>query len=320
MNAMKRRALFIGLFNPLMAGAMRGWLEAGNEIAGVWHAPAKGTRGGQGADRRAAWLSPAWSVRAIAKENGIPLRRIGRLADWPARLDEIRATGAEVLVSAILPQRLPDDILAHFGDRAVNLHPAPLPEFRGATVTLPMALEGRLQSDSAVTLHVMTRGFDEGPVIAIAPAPFDVATGLAGQRLAWARAARGLLAHALPPHLAGVTTPVPQDGARARYFGVGSVRAVVTGGQTGLAILETCSICAGGKPLPIEGHPGLRISGFDRVLGTATGQPARRSGSFLRPLFEMDAADCRVRLKVARPWSRPMARMRQIAVLLRARS
>ncbi|WP_024806324.1 formyltransferase family protein [Nocardia sp. BMG51109] len=93
------------------------------------------------------------SLRRAALDNGWPIHE---------NLSEIGSGPSDLLVSLQYPAivRMPE----LGGARAVNLHFSLLPRHRGS-LTCYWPVIGR-EKTAGVTLHVMTRGVDEGPIIA----------------------------------------------------------------------------------------------------------------------------------------------------------
>lgn len=199
------RALFIGARGPLTAGALAGWLSSGNEVVEFWASAPGVTRRAFGQPR----LSPA----GLIARHDIPNVTVPRLSRWPGLMDAVQATGADALITCATEMIVPGTMLDHFGTRAVNLHPAMLPEYRGPTPYLPMLLDGRGDSAGGVTLHVLSRGIDEGDIIAQEPVSFSAAgrnhtrwyAGLIG-------ATYRLMRDDLPRYLAGEIVTRPQTG------------------------------------------------------------------------------------------------------------
>ncbi len=116
-----------------------------------------------GADREAAGLQHA-------RDRGIPTF-VCRLSDFPDRAAWDRALAAAVaahepdlVVSAGFMKIVGPAVLAAFGGRLVNTHPALLPAFPGAH-----AVRDALAAGAAVTgatVHLVDAGVDTGPVLA----------------------------------------------------------------------------------------------------------------------------------------------------------
>jgi methionyl-tRNA formyltransferase len=116
-------------------------------------------------------------------------------------------------------------VLAPFGERAINLHISLLPWNRGADPNLWSFLE---DTPKGVTIHVLERGVDTGPIVAqaeVAPSPHDTLK-TSYERLAQAMLA--LFAAAWGDIRAGRLPAQPQSGAgtyhrtsdRSRFAGL----------------------------------------------------------------------------------------------------
>ncbi|MDQ3402147.1 MAG: phosphoribosylglycinamide formyltransferase [Actinomycetota bacterium] len=109
-----------------------------------------------------------------------------RVGDYPDRAawdvalaDAIAAHEPDLVVSAGFMRILGPSVLARFGGRVVNTHPALLPSFPGAhAVTDALAYGVRVTGS---TVHLVDAGVDTGPIIAqepVAVAPGDDAASL----------------------------------------------------------------------------------------------------------------------------------------------
>jgi methionyl-tRNA formyltransferase len=307
---MKRhRALFLAGALPEAAAAMQGWLSAGHEIAAHWigYSP---RRGMMHRDARLARLAPRWSTKALTRQHAIPVREVPRLASWQERMDAVRATGADVLISAYFPFLVPPDMLDHFGSNAVNIHPAPLPRYRGPSPILAMYLDGSIVRDAVATLHQMSGDFDAGDVIATEAVGFPVDGDFTRLSLAIARAAHALTARALPAYLQGGIVAQPQDESGARYVRVLASDLTLRSEFDSRMVEWRCNTIARRRPVEVEGLPGVRIAGFGAVLGPPTGQPPH-----VGPLaVDLDVFDARVRLQRKRPWTSPGRKFHDLLV------
>lgn len=302
---MARRAIFLGSFDPAAAGAMRGWLAAGNEIAAFWYWQSK-RKGSLHRDARLAWLAPRWSVHAVTRRHGIPMRAIPRPAHWPDRVSALRAENCDVLISVYFPCIVPTDMLELFGPHAVNLHPAPLPRYRGPTPVHAMALDRSILTDGAMTLHVMSPELDEGAIIAREPIPFPRNAALVSYLLHAARAARKLAEYALPAYLDGRIAAIPQDASEGSYVRVTTDDMRLTSALDARDARFRCLFFARRRALSVPEASGIRVSGFLGEVGSPTGAPPRR-----RLLsIEMDLRDKRVRFRRRMPWSSVWGKVR----------
>jgi len=190
------RALFIGTRSPLAAAALAGWLASGNEGAEFW-----GDAPGVKPER---FGTPRLSPAGLIRRHGIKNVTVSRLKKWPGLMEAVDATGADLLITCATHMIVPDIMLERFGTRAVNLHPALLPEYRGPSPYLPMLLDGRGDRDGGATLHILSPGIDEGDIIAQEAVPFSAA---GGRYTPWyaelVGASYRLMRDALPRYLAG---------------------------------------------------------------------------------------------------------------------
>jgi folate-dependent phosphoribosylglycinamide formyltransferase PurN len=304
------RALFLGGAVPEAAAAMRGWLSAGHEIAEHWIGYSQ-HRGMVHRDARLAHLAPQWSTAAVTRTNAIPTREVPPLVAWDKRLNAVRALDADVLISVYFPFLVPPDMLDIFGGRAVNLHPAPLPRYRGPTPIYAMILDGKITTDATMTLHVMSTGFDTGDIIANKPIVFPENRNLMRLSLATAKAGRALMAEALPAYLDGRIAARPQDEGQASYVRLTRADLTLRSHLDSQSMQLRCDTIGRRRALGIAGLSGVRVSGFDAEIGPATGAKPG-AGPFS---VEMDAADRRVRLVRKRPWSSLIRRVSDLAIL-----
>ena len=159
---------------------------------------------------RKAILTPT-PVTARAGDLGLPILKPERVRR-PEAVDELRALAPDLAVLADYGQLIPKVLLDLPPRGFVNLHPSALPRWRGAAPIPATILAG--DTESAVTLIVVTEEMDAGPVLAVEPLevrPDDTAVTLEERA---AEAAARLLRRALPEWLAGrlETRPQPDEG------------------------------------------------------------------------------------------------------------
>ena len=82
---------------------------------------------------------------------------------------QIDALGADLVVLAGFMRILTPEFIRHFQGRLINIHPSLLPAFPGLH-THERALEAGIQEHGA-TVHFVTEGVDEGPIICQASVP-----------------------------------------------------------------------------------------------------------------------------------------------------
>ncbi len=306
------KALFLASYVPEAARAMQGWLDAGHEIVAVWRPELK-QQGTRHRDGRLALYAPHWSSAALTRRETIPVQVVPRLSRWEGRLNAARAIGADVLVSVYFPFVVPQDLLDLYGERAVNLHPAPLPRYRGPSPFYAMLADRAIATDGALTLHVMTAGLDEGAIIAAEPVAFPADHSLMRYRFAVARAAYKLTRESLPAFIDGNVTARGQDASIATYLGFDKIDVAIDSSMSADDICWRCDAIGTNRPVPLRDRPKLKIAGFGRVLGAPTGQPMRLG----RFSIDMDCRDARVRLWRKMPWTSPLRKLREGLMHLR---
>ena len=147
-------------------------------------------------------------VKAAAEQRGIPVYQPESLRSPEMRMPLVD-TNADLFVVAAYGLIFSEKTLAIPRIGCVNLHASILPDYRGASPISAAILEG--QASTGVSLMVMERGLDSGPVIAIESIPIkpDVTTGSLTVELAivGARLVRDHLAE----FAAGEIVPKPQE-------------------------------------------------------------------------------------------------------------
>jgi methionyl-tRNA formyltransferase len=172
---------------------------------------------------------------ALVALPGVSVERVVSVLDRPVGRKAVvtptpvSARARELGLELIQPARVrtPDSIealLADYGQLSprvlldlpprgfLNLHPSKLPRHRGAAPIAATILAG--DTESAVTMIVVTEEMDAGPIVAVDP--LEVRAGDTSETLEEraAAVAAGLLTRALPEWLAGKLPPrsQPQDG------------------------------------------------------------------------------------------------------------
>lgn len=289
-------------------------MAAGHDIAAIWMAqrPRKQLLR---RDAQLATLAPRWSIKAFARQHSLGIRQVPRLSTWLQRLDEVRATEADVLISVYFRYIVPVDVLEIFGPNAVNLHPAPLPRYRGPHPTHVMVMDRSIKSDAAVTLHVMSPGLDEGNIIARQPVQFPTNRSLTRLSLANAQAVRLLAETALPRYLHGDIVSEPQHDTDSSYARLRNEDFELGPHQNSETVQWLCDTIGRSLHLRVRALPKIKIIGFNRKLGPPTGAVPRVGPTAI----DMDVSDARVRLDRKRPWSNWARELRTLAICAGAR-
>ena len=150
-------------------------------------------------------------VKAAALERDLPVCAARHLRD-PAALAQLQALAPQVIVVVAYGELLRPAVLNLAPHGCVNLHPSLLPRWRGPTPIQAAIRAGDAQT--GVTMMLLDRGMDSGPILAQTPEPlaaYDTGASL-GARLAQRGA--DLLLDTLPAWMAGSITPQPQDPAQ----------------------------------------------------------------------------------------------------------
>jgi len=313
MNA--RRALFLVALSPEAAGAIRGWLDAGHAISEIWFSRPR-HRGMVHRDARLAFLAPGWSVAGIARKHGIPLREVPPLAGWPESVGIARSTKADVLVSCLFSFRVPAEFLALFGDRAVNLHPALLPEYRGPHAIYAMLLDGSITARACVTLHMMGTDFDTGAIIAAETFSFPQNGSMTDYSLKSGSAGYRLASDSLPRYLDRGLVAVPQEEARAGYPRI-RAQDVAIGPHIDLnRARRLFALLASLGPLRVSGAGKARAAKLLAELGPPSGEPPKTGIMTI----EADLADARIRMLRDMPWSSAVRKLAGLVTVMKTRA
>ncbi|RME88698.1 MAG: formyltransferase [Planctomycetota bacterium] len=156
------------------------------------------------------------SVPKLAKEAGIPLYYGEEMSSKELK-ELVASLEPDIILSIYYRNLIPGSVLKMARIGAYNLHGSLLPRFRGRCPTNWQILKG--ETVSGVTLHVMERKADTGPIVGqkrIPIEPRETAFTLAGKQI---RAARELLAEVFPRIKRQEHSLLPQDHSLASYFG-----------------------------------------------------------------------------------------------------
>lgn len=125
----------------------------------------------------------------------------------------IRELQPDLIVSFTFPYRVPPDVVAIPKYGAVNLHPAPLPLYRGPN-PLRSIYDGHPTLGS--TLHWIAPEYDSGDILAQSSCPLPEDRSMESLMGAWAGTMRPALEQGIARALAG-DPGMPQDESRASY-------------------------------------------------------------------------------------------------------
>ncbi|MCA9877164.1 MAG: methionyl-tRNA formyltransferase [Thermomicrobiales bacterium] len=148
-------------------------------------------------------------VERVARARGLPVYKPDTLRSAESRQPLVEADADLFVVAAfglIFRQRTLD--IPRYG--ALNIHPSPLPRYRGASPIMAAVQQG--DRETGVSLMAMDAGIDTGDVVSFEPVVVaeDDTTETLGQRLA--EVAAGQLVRAAPRWVAGELHATPQAG------------------------------------------------------------------------------------------------------------
>lgn len=153
-------------------------------------------------------------VKKLAMDGKLPVVQPASLKE-PVVVAQLAGFQPDVIVVAAYGQILPASVLdiPHYG--CLNIHPSLLPEFRGPSPVAAAILAG--SEFTGVSLMLMNRGLDTGPVLTRAQIPVSAqdTTGSLTARLS--RIAAPLLLETLSGWVRVELTPQPQNEAGATY-------------------------------------------------------------------------------------------------------
>jgi len=127
----------------------------------------------------------------------------------PLALGDPVLNGVEFIVSYGYRHLIRPEVLARFGNRAVNLHVSMLPWNRGADPNLWSFLE---DTPKGVTIHVLDAGLDTGPIIAQREVAAEAYDTLRTSYLRLCVEVEMLFCELWPAMRADAVEPVPQKG------------------------------------------------------------------------------------------------------------
>lgn len=110
---------------------------------------------------------------------------------------------------------IPDEFLSIPEHGFINIHPSLLPNYRGPSPIQTAILNG--DTETGVSLMVLDKDVDHGPVIATAPYAIEPATSYVDVAKDLASIGADLLLSSLEPYIAGTLVPREQDHENATY-------------------------------------------------------------------------------------------------------
>ena len=161
----------------------------------------------------AVWFE---SVAELAASHGIPVHAPDDI-NHPLWVQRIKALAPDVIFSFYYRRMVRAPVLAIPPAGCMNLHGSLLPKYRGRCPINWVLVNG--ETETGVTLHYMKPKPDDGDIVGQRRIPIaddDTARTLMDKAV---RAAEGLLDDLLPRVKAGAAPRIPQDHAKATYYG-----------------------------------------------------------------------------------------------------
>ncbi|HHW94041.1 MAG TPA: methionyl-tRNA formyltransferase [Clostridiaceae bacterium] len=151
-------------------------------------------------------------VALWAKERDIPLMQPSNCRDKALYITLLKLR-PEVIVTASFGQYLPETILTLPEKGCLNVHASLLPKYRGASPIQSAIMAG--EKETGVTLMLMDKGIDTGPVLAQAKYLLDDEINAGELHCALANLGGELIACELPRYLSGELEAIDQDESMA---------------------------------------------------------------------------------------------------------
>lgn len=231
------------------------------------------------------------------------MRQVDRLSGIPDLVQEIRATGADTLLTVMTLVIVPEAILDLFGRRAVNVHPALLPKYGGPSPLLSLLYDGKADLYGGITFHRLTPGIDEGPIVAQRALPWSQTPDRHAWDLVAARAAGDIARNELMAYLRGDLEAVEQDPAERHYRRVAPDEFAVTKDKPLAEVTRLLTCCQGSwmRWVHDDGRGTVANHGV-YSLGAVLGPPTGREPVIGLTSIEADIADARIRMRRRPVW------------------
>ncbi len=282
----------LALVGPSIGPARALWRlqERGFTLVGCWH---RNRPKDWEADTWLARHNPAFSVTAALAAAGLQPRQVPRLSDWAEAGAALEALAPDLILSAHFGGLVPATLLDRLPGRAVNLHPALLPAYRGPSAHVALLADGAGETCAGVTLHLMDQSFDTGPILQQVAVPLRPGDELFAWQVRQARAYAALIDQALLPYLAGQLVPRAQPTGGSRYATLHWSDLDFTAAMPLARARHIATIFGRARDIYyIDGDRRRRLQPPLWHLGPPTGAPPRLGWFF----FEADLLDARVRL------------------------
>ncbi|WP_419907628.1 formyltransferase family protein [Hoeflea sp.] len=290
------RALVVVENSIVSSAFLNSWLLCGNTISALWTRNQK-LLASSTTQKLVSIASSVPTLDNLVKKYKIPVIRNEPLKEMQKSDDLQAQLQADTLITLMTHQIVPEWIIDQFGNRAVNVHPALLPHYKGPQPSLSLLVDGQAERYGGITVHRLDYGIDTGAIIAQRKIP-----AVAGQDFnVWtyriALAAADLARNELQAYLKGQLDAVPQVPGSGNYRKVVHREFYVDENKTLDEVRHLLALPAGTTiRAAITAPPGKRdlfpVLGKVTVISAPTGAKPR-----LTPVsIEMDIRDHRIRV------------------------
>ena len=307
---MPLKAIILATPDCVAAGLVAGWLRHGHRVERIYLSRLGSSDTRMNRDRHLSSYCPNISLHAQAERAGTHLDYLEGAQSWVGFLKQCRETKPDVVLSLLFMTRIPANVLLDLECPVLNLHPAMLPAYRGASPFTSMLIDGAVNECAGMTLHVVTAEFDTGDIVDQVPVGFPGHKHYGAFLHALIQGGVSLLTQQVPAYLRGEIAATPQR--QPPQHRVCYPQSVFTLASEMPSSFVQQRVEAVGFFLDED----VGVDSFLRSLGPATGQPPREGWRSI----DMDAADLRVRLRKStylRRYLRRFLENRQLAALQR---
>ncbi|PKL47429.1 MAG: methionyl-tRNA formyltransferase [Candidatus Riflebacteria bacterium HGW-Riflebacteria-2] len=154
-------------------------------------------------------------VKTFAEAHGLPVFTPATFRNAPEEIERLQGFAPDFLVVAAYGLILPQALLDLPKLAPINLHASILPAYRGPSPIHQAILDGLTETGN--TIMLMSRGMDEGDILAVASTPVSPDEDFAAVHDRLSIMGADLLVDTLKKFAAGTITPRPQNHAAATY-------------------------------------------------------------------------------------------------------
>jgi len=312
------RALLLTGGGLISAKIIDAWIADGNSVAAIWIGSLS-PRLFLARDRALGSFAPSWSISALAQRYRIPVQSNPKLSVWVEAANSIRQLNADLLITSLSYEIIPEAILRQFLGRAVNFHPAVLPHYRGPNPRSGMILDRTAELHGGVTLHCLSPEIDKGEVIGFRKVAYEPNRGFREWNVRQALAAGDLVHTELSSYLTAALSPRSPVADSGSYRKVDPSELVLSDRHSASRTKWLCDELGSSGWIRFrrsEGEKAFIIDRFIRKTGPRTFKP-EKIGKFA---IEFDAADARVRVGRRGDWRRLLKTLAYLVAVARTRN